>query len=531
MLSILRYYNTIKFLTGKQLKYRSSYTIRKLWRKLTFFQYPLAANAAGNYFAAQYPVFKVDQLVEEEGNIEFTFLNKTKHWNRAAINWSFMEFGLLWNYNLNYFEFLNRGNCTEATGKFLIQNFINNLLHNRHGLEPYPLTLRCMNWIKFFCRKKISDPGFDASLYAQYSILLDNLEYHLQHNHLLDNAFSLFLGGKYFNDEKLLFTGKKIIEKELDVQIFPDGAHFELSPMYHSIMLEHLLDVINTEINNAFGSDPAFLHKCYIKALEMLGWLNRFAFSNNDLPYVNDSAPDIAIPVKQLNAYANLLNLSVVTDSRPPSSAYHKWDLQDLEFFFDAGPLAVSYQAGHAHADTFSFIVYKAGQPVVVDSGISTYEKNARREFERSTKAHNTVAYDDMDSSEVWDVFRTGRRADTTCISESDFQYISSHNGYRRSGVTHIRSFSRMESGVCISDEMRGNVSKPSYSYIHFHPDIGVTLTDNKLTTELLIIKLKGFEKLELLDCFIAKGFNTIVPAKVFRGTFRHTSSIGISFA
>ena len=40
-------------------------------------------------------------------------------------------------------------------------------------------------------------------------------------------------------------TGHKIISNELSEQILSDGGNFELSTMYHSIILEDLLDLYN----------------------------------------------------------------------------------------------------------------------------------------------------------------------------------------------------------------------------------------------------------------------------------------------
>ena len=38
---------------------------------------------------------------------------------------------------------------------------------------------------------------------------------------------------------------RSILKKELSEQILPDGGHYELSPMYHSIILEDILDLHN----------------------------------------------------------------------------------------------------------------------------------------------------------------------------------------------------------------------------------------------------------------------------------------------
>ena len=38
--------------------------------------------------------------------------------------------------------------------------------------------------------------------------------------------------------------GLKIIDEEMHEQVLDDGGHFELSPMYHSVMLELVLDLL-----------------------------------------------------------------------------------------------------------------------------------------------------------------------------------------------------------------------------------------------------------------------------------------------
>ncbi len=51
------------------------------------------------------------------------------------------------------------------------------------------------------------------------------------------------------------------------------------------------------------------------------------------------------------------------------------------------------------------------GERLIVDPGAFSYDRDARREYDRSTAAHNTVCIDRENSTEVWDIFRVGRRA------------------------------------------------------------------------------------------------------------------------
>ena len=232
---IFRLVNTVKYLKFIQVYYRLFYFLRAKFRKATGFKYQLARPSKA---------VKLD-LRESIKNADFTdgskfcFLN-LEHDFKDKIDWNFSSYGKLWTYNLNYFGFLNQKDDVR-----LIYDFIEKIPFAKDGLEPFPISLRAVNWIKFLTKYDISDSAINDSLYAQYYILLDNLEYHLLGNHLLENGFSLIFGGYYFNDDNLKNIGKKILYDELNEQILSDGAHFELSPMYHQLMLFRLLDVIN----------------------------------------------------------------------------------------------------------------------------------------------------------------------------------------------------------------------------------------------------------------------------------------------
>ena len=47
------------------------------------------------------------------------------------------------------------------------------------------------------------------------------------------------------NSKTWLKKGLKILNDELHEQVLGDGGHFELSPMYHSIILEDILDILH----------------------------------------------------------------------------------------------------------------------------------------------------------------------------------------------------------------------------------------------------------------------------------------------
>ena len=182
----------------------------------------------------------------------------------------------------------------------------------------------------------------------------------------------------------------KLLISELDEQILNDGAHFELSPMYHQIILSRLLDSINLiKLNNEWKKDDLLLF-LEAKASLMVSWLKNITYSNGQIPMVNDATYDIAPQSKKLFSYAK--DIGITHHQVPLSdSGYRKIITNNYELFIDVGNIGPDYQPGHAHSDTFNFELIKQGKAIFVDVGISTYEKTQKDKKERSTHSHNTV--------------------------------------------------------------------------------------------------------------------------------------------
>src|SRR5690606_13087772 len=114
------------------------------------------------------------------------------------------------------------------------------------------------------------------SLAMQARYLRRRLEIHLLGNHLWANAKALVFAGAFFTGDESagwLHKGAALIGRELDEQILPDGGHFERSPMYHAIVLEDVLDLL--QLDRAF---PRVLPAALVARLRgvvgpMLRWL------------------------------------------------------------------------------------------------------------------------------------------------------------------------------------------------------------------------------------------------------------------
>ncbi len=511
------YYHTLRYLTFRQIYFQVIHRLKKAFLKQLPSEVILSIELQLLNLSPSIPSRK-----SYLGNHTFVFLNKQKFFIEK-IDWNFIGFEKLWIYNLNYFDFLLQDEITKNDSIQLLDEFCVNISQRKEGIEPYPISLRGINWIKFFTYHQINNTKYNSVLYSHYRHLANNLEYHLLGNHLLENGFSLLFGAHYFKDVGFYEKARRILIDELNEQILNDGAHFELSPMYHQIILFRLLDIINLLKNNLWSHNDDLQIFLEAKAKKMLGWIKVITFSNGEIPMVNDSANGIAPDSFALLQYGRKLGIEP-ENVFLSDSGYRMICQPDFELFIDIGDIGPDYIPGHAHSDTFNFILYVKELPVIVDRGISTYSRNPQRILERSTESHNTVKVNDLEQSEVWASFRVGRRAKVISINEQMSEISAIHNGYHYLGINHQRTWQWEERKIKIIDSILGESKISScIAYFHFHPDVTVQIKDDLITAGNLILSFTPNSYCTLDDYDFPEGFNVTKKAKRLKVSFTRT--------
>ena len=464
----------------------------------------------------------------------FTFLNQSVSFPHR-VDWNYAQCGKLWTYQLNYFDWLNQPGLSIDTGLNLIHDFISQTDTLRSGLEPYPTSLRLINWVQFLSYHQIQDDLINQHLCAQTQLLNRRLEYHLAGNHLLENGFALLIGALYFQKERWLRKATWLIRAELTIQILADGGHDERSPMYHQILLDRLLTALLALQHDTWYSDPSLIAFLNQKATYMLSWLKAITFHNGDIPLVNDSASGIAPTTAHIQEKAKAVLRPTGYSAHPDeesrregkASGYRMFRQNRHELFVDVGAVGPDHQPGHAHADTFSFVLYIDNQPVLVDSGTSTYSIGPRRSWERSTAAHNTVDIAGSNSSEVWAGFRVGRRARVAVMTDTQTTLLARHDGYRYLGIIHERGWSVESDKINIVDRLlntRGETlaGQHGVARFYFHPAIQVKVTDHVVIAGPVQFSFASVTKwkLSVISYAMAEGFNRLQPGKCLEVVF-----------
>jgi len=526
-------FQTLKHLKFEQFYYRALYRFKKP---------NVAADYAGAVSVKPWrwqgmAIF--EQSLWDDGSV--VFLNEKASIHTGEL-WNSESYAKLWLYNLHYFDDLNAFNYYERQAvhyAFIDKWIAENPPCGGNGWEPYPISLRLVNWVKWFSRQSQVKPQYLASICLQAQALTQQLEYHILGNHLFANAKALTFVGCYLqckDAEKFLDIGVKLLDREIDEQFLVDGAHFELSPMYHVILLWDLLDLIQLAKVSNNAQLLSRLDNWKTVASNALTWLNTLLHPDGEISFFNDAAMGIAAKPHQVFSYAEQLGLSwqqklpLLTTYR--QSGYSRIEQADYSVLFDHANVGPDFLPGHAHADTLSFEMSVGEQRLFVNSGTSLYGVSKERLRQRKTAAHNTVVVANSNSSEVWSGFRVARRAYAKLIeastSENRAIIAASHDGYTRlkPKINHKRTLVSEPDCLVITDDLSAAVNADFH--LHLHPDVAVVeILANEIVLQLPAgqrVKFSSSGVINVVDSTWHPQFGVSVNNKKFIISFTSTS-------
>lgn len=476
MKQICRLFHTLRYLHLRQIVWRLWYRYRPVP------QLPLSINQH-----ITLPVHQWNSEIYRPTNIsqaQFQFMRITADL-MAPVTWDNPDFPKLWRYHIQYFHDLNATiNLSIAFWQTcLAQWTLANPPMQGTSWEPYPLSLRIVNWIIWHLRTGGLTPALIDHLHTQCRALNKQIEWHIDANHLWANAKALVFAGCFFSQNSAWYQqGMQLIHRICQEQFDTYGGHIELSPMYHALITQDLLELIA-------------LHQCYAKPLpnrwakqvtRMLSWLGALTHPDGEYAFFNDCTFGIAPNYATLCHIARQLHLSVDLPLRNASGYVHH-QAQYYTLIADTAAIGCSYQPGHAHADSLSFELSYGLQRMIVNSGISTYANHQLRHWQRSTAAHNTLTLNQQNSSEVWHAFRVAKRARIIKRYVSEHLIAAIHNGYSSCyrAILHSRQWHLQEHLIAITDHVFGKGQYDLDLYCYFHPLCHLELHEQRISVYL----------------------------------------------
>jgi uncharacterized heparinase superfamily protein len=343
--------------------------------------------------------------------------------------------------------------------------------------HPYPAALRawslCGLYRPLVHGSRLQD-HFLAGLAMHARFLRRSLETDVGGNHLIKGLKALAGLGAFFADDVLLGWAVGRLGQQVRVQVLPDGGHYERAPAYHCQVLADLIDITGL-VRAAGRREPAALSEA-IGA--MRGWLGSVLAPSGDVPMLNDGFPVSPKLVAAITPGARPAGpLTVLPDTGLARVMSGGWQV-----LADIGPPCPPQLPAHAHADSLSCLAYLDGEPLLIDTGTSTYAPGVTRDRERSTAAHNTLEVDGRDSTEVWGAFRAGRRARVSAVlARADGTAVTveaAHDGYRflPGRPVHHRRWSVAGGELRVDDSVAGQGRHRLVLRWHLAPGAGLRL-------------------------------------------------------
>ncbi len=465
-----RILRTLRYMQPRQVPSALHYALRPALRPAGACAAPPALRASG----VPCPFLGAPAHAHYDGSGRLRLINREVTFP-AGIDWEFEDAGSLWAHHLHEFDYAHCEDLTPEMRSALILEWIEK--HPKGiGWKRGPISRRVLSWMKLLlsegslCLDASSELRVRASLAEQLVTLDRRLEVRLLANHYLFNLLAVVVAGIIFEGPTAdgWLRRARELRRQLDEQVLSDGAHFERSPMYHSLVLENLLDLVNA-LRAVPGRAPEGLEAQLREAAgRMLGALRVLTHPDGEIALFGDSAFGVAHSPVELERYAALLGIDPRSPARPgvlDAAGYARLEAGPFSLIASlAGPMP-SYQPGHAHGDALAFELCVGGERVVTDTGVAEYMAGPLRACSRATRSHATVEIGGCDQAEFWSAHRVGGRPTVRLVSADPGRRLeASCAGWATRDSVHRRLFELNEHTLVITDSIEGRPRRARFT-------------------------------------------------------------------
>jgi hypothetical protein len=312
-------------------------------------------------------------------------------------------------------------------------------------------------------------------LYKEASVSFANQTGH--GNHFLQHGTALIYTGVLFPElpgaEDFIALGRKIVKEQLDREILPDGGSIEGSPSYSH-----------------------FIARLYVDAYLLL--------KDNKLPAIPGLKRGILRQYRHLAAMASPKGLTLqVSDSYSMDAA------QDLAIVRRVFPLPKSYpvrsvcfgdsrmvvlrgravsayvdampdESHHIHPGKPNVLVYAGDEPVLIDSGCSSYDRELWQSWYRTEAAHNVLTVRPVAAK----LNKTGGPPPVSTITIKSYSPNKTVIEHRVEAdgwsYTWLRAVAIADREVTIQDKVTSSVAVDVSQYLHLAPVNAVLAGDGR---------------------------------------------------
>jgi len=423
-----------------------------------------------------------------------------------------------WNWLLNGLSEENIYKLSREEGISLIRSWLRCCLSlQRFNNDAYSSSERIVNASIFLLTTGDKTVPQDIQNAFQYMAtqIAKNLEYYeedMTGNHAFNNARGLLFAGIV---SKLPFATElafEIFKERLPKLVTDDGFLREGSSHYHFLFTRWVLEIVWI-LSSSKNKDVESIIRPYAINLVKRCWFFLVKNSKTEqwsIPLIGDISPDFP-PEWLLSVPWSLPALDVfMPDSLPsfegkkgwgslfgidngsgeakivgietyPDSYWHRIDFNQMTFFSHAEGSSGKLRSDHRHLDLGGFILYYAGQPLLIDCGRLDYTQSDASVYGYSASSHNTLLINGL-SAEVdgpsWlqEAYKRVRVKTKLTESEDSVMFTINHDGFDRISnrtVAHERRFKLKSDMFEIEDRLLGHGTCDLGLSFHYSPEFG----------------------------------------------------------
>lgn len=192
---------------------------------------------------------------------------------------------------------------------------------------------------------------------------------------------------------------------EMNKQVLPDGAQYELTPWYHFTALRQFANTLDMVRAGGYALPPELIGGL----AAMFDYVIKVVAPDGNAPPLNDADP---LPVRSVERALDFFPdradyrffateekegaapdfLSLVVPYAGQAVMRTGWGKEDLYLLMEYGP----FGAGHQHEDKLGLTIHAYGRPLLVDPARSKYEASVWRDYAVNASAHSTVLIDGL---------------------------------------------------------------------------------------------------------------------------------------
>jgi uncharacterized heparinase superfamily protein len=372
---------------------------------------------------------------------QFTFLNETHElgfppkWTRPRA-----RDAALWQFQLHYLDWIwlllaqgKREEAIVAVDDWIARNLLGAPYCFDAPWSAYTISLRLPNMMAAYA---LLADQFDEnrklhwlySIAAQGLYLTRHIEWEHGGNHLLENLRCLAMLEQFLACD---VAGWHLLQDQLRRQILPGGMHEERSPMYQSILADHLMDLAMV-LRESHRDSVLEVVKQMLAAMETL------QRPDGRFPLLGDSTWDGAPPLPLLRERC---------PGTPPvgdeCDGHHIYRDEMMWLLFDTAPMGPPSLGAHQHADLLGFELWLDGREIIADGGAGVYRHGRLRSELRAAQEHAVPTIDGKGPADPWKSFRMARPVHPRKVkkhrSENVWTVCAEHSGFGFAALAHRR--------------------------------------------------------------------------------------------